>query len=100
GIAKRVTAEADATDHKTIDGQIMGTPAYMPPEQARGATSAIGPHSDQYSLGATLYHLLTGRAPFAGSRAIDVVMQVIDRDPLTVRQLQPNVPLDLETICL
>ncbi len=100
GLAKRVTADDDASDHKTIDGQIMGTPSYMPPEQARGLTDFIGPQSDQYSLGATLYHLLAGRAPYVGPRSMDVLLQVIEREPLAVRQLQPNTPLDLETICM
>lgn len=99
GLAKNVSSEGETSDHKTIDGQIMGTPGYMPPEQARGMTSRIGPHSDQYSLAATLYYLLTGRAPFVGT-SIDVVLQVINKDPLTLRQMQPNTPRDLETICL
>ncbi|MEO8268460.1 MAG: serine/threonine-protein kinase [Aureliella sp.] len=108
GLAKRApiedvpadAANADASNHRTIDGQVLGTPNYMPPEQARGDHAAIGPLSDQYSLGATLYYLLTGRAPFVGASAIELVMQVISREPLTVRQLQPGTPLDLETICL
>ena len=99
GLAKNVSSEEATSHHKTVDGQIMGTPGYMPPEQARGLSSSIGPHSDQYSLASTLYYLLTGRAPFVGS-SIDVVMQVINKDPLTVRQMQPNTPRDLETICL
>jgi len=100
GLAKRVEPDGDASNPKTIDGQVMGTPSYMPPEQARGLTEFIGPLSDQYSLGATLYHLLTGRAPFVGPRSMDVLLQVIEREPLAVRQLQPNTPLDLETICM
>ena len=99
GLAKKV-ADEGASNHKTIDGQIMGTPSYMPPEQARGLTEFIGPESDQYSLGATLYHLLTGRAPFVGPRAMEVLLQVIEREPLAVRQLQPATPSDLETICM
>jgi serine/threonine protein kinase len=99
GLAKQVTSDEEASDHKTVDGQIIGTPGFMPPEQARGNVALIGPHSDQYSLGATLYFLLTGRALFVGS-PIDVVLQVMNSEPLTVRQLQPTTPLDLETICL
>ena len=99
GLAKQVTSEKEASNEKTIEGQIMGTPGFMSPEQARGIVGELGPFSDQYSLGATLYCLLTGRAPFVGT-PIDVVVQVINNDPLTVRQLQPSTPLDLETICL
>jgi serine/threonine protein kinase len=99
GLAKQVTSEKEASNEKTIEGQIMGTPGFMSPEQARGIVGELGPFSDQYSLGATLYCLLTGRAPFIGT-PIDVVVQVINNDPLTVRQLQPSTPLDLETICL
>jgi serine/threonine protein kinase len=98
-IAESKDSVSGQSDHKTVDGQIMGTPSFMPPEQARGDQSLIGPHSDQYALGATLYYLLTGRAPFVG-RQLDVIIQVMERDPLTIRQLQPNTPLDLETICL
>ena len=103
GLAKRESTEEfadDLSEQKTIDGQILGTPGYMPPEQARGDHDSIGPHSDQYALGATLYYLLTGRAPFVGRPLEFLLLQVIEKDPLNVRQLQPTVPLDLETICL
>ena len=103
GLAKRDSTEESAdeiSEPKTIDGQVLGTPGYMPPEQARGDHESIGPHSDQYSLGATLYYLLTGRAPFVGRPLEFLLSQVIEKDPLSVRQLQPTIPLDLETICL
>ncbi len=103
GLAKREGTEEsdhDLSDQKTIDGQVLGTPGYMPPEQARGDHDSIGAHSDQYSLGATLYYLLTGRAPFVGRPLEFLLSQVIEKDPLSVRQLQPTIPLDLETICL
>ena len=103
GLAKRDSTEEsdhEITEPKTIDGQVLGTPGYMPPEQARGDHESIGPHSDQYSLGATLYYLLTGRAPFVGRPLEFLLSQVIEKDPLSVRQLQPSIPLDLETICL
>ena len=83
----------------TKEGAVMGTPAYMPPEQARGDSSAIGPASDQYSLGATLYELLTGHTPFSGPSEI-VLFNVLRQEPPRPRQDRPEVSLDLETICL
>ena len=93
-------ARFDLSEEKlTKDGAVMGTPAYMPPEQARGDTAAIGPHSDQYSLGATLYELLTGHTPFSGPSEI-VLFNVLRQEPPAPRKERPEVPLDLETICL
>jgi serine/threonine protein kinase/formylglycine-generating enzyme required for sulfatase activity len=96
GLAKHV----DAPSELTATGQIMGTPSYMPPEQAKGALSEIGPTSDVYSLGATLYFLLTGRPPFQTASTADTVRQVVDTEPAPVRRLNPAVPRDLETVCL
>jgi eukaryotic-like serine/threonine-protein kinase len=97
GLAKQVDPDASAA---TSDGTIMGSPSYMPPEQARGETSSISPRSDLYSLGAVLYQMLTGRPPFVSDRPLDTVMQVIQNDPVQPRDLQPGVPIDLETICM
>ncbi len=96
GLAKRVEAESGLT----ATGQVLGTPSYMPPEQASGETDQIGPLSDVYSLGAILYCLLTGRPPFQAANPLDTLMQVLEREPVSPRQLNPNVPKDLETICL
>jgi WD40 repeat protein/predicted Ser/Thr protein kinase len=96
GLAKRTEGDSNLTG----TGQILGTPSYMPPEQAAGQTDRIGPRSDVYSLGAVLYCLLTGRPPFQAASPIDTVMQVLDRDPVAPRQLNSRVPRDLETICL
>jgi serine/threonine protein kinase/tetratricopeptide (TPR) repeat protein len=97
GLAKELE---DNDSGSTRDGTIMGSPSYMSPEQAGGHIADIGPPTDQYSLGAILYQMLTGRPPFAAAKAIDTVMQVVNNEPVPPRQLQPEIPLDLETICL
>jgi serine/threonine protein kinase/WD40 repeat protein len=84
----------------TASGQILGTPSYMAPEQAAGNQNLVGPASDIYSLGAILYACLTGRAPFVADSPVDTLMQVIHQEPVSPRQLNPAVPVDLETICL
>jgi len=96
GLAKRV----DDDSGRTQDGSVMGTPAYMAPEQAFGATKDISSATDIHALGAILYELLTGRPPFKGSTVHDTLELVRHRDPVPVRTLQPQVPGDLETICL
>lgn len=96
GLAKRLEADSDLTQ----EGQIIGTPHYMSPEQAAGATAQVGAMSDLYSLGATLYALLTGRPPFQAYDAVEVIRQVREQEPLSPRALNPQVPKDLENICL
>ncbi len=83
----------------TLEGQVLGTPAYMSPEQAQGKRDLIGPQSDQFSLGVVFYELLTGDRPFTGQRSM-VLEQVIYRDPRPPRTFNSRIPRDLETICL
>jgi tetratricopeptide (TPR) repeat protein len=96
GLAKRVEGGASLTRA----GAILGTPGYMAPEQARGGTREVGPHTDTWALGAILYECLTGRPPFQGPAPADTLLQVIHDEPVPPRRLQPGVPRDLETICL
>jgi tetratricopeptide (TPR) repeat protein/tRNA A-37 threonylcarbamoyl transferase component Bud32 len=96
GLVKRVEDGSELTK----SGTLMGSPSYMSPEQAHGRTHEIGSLSDLYSLGAILYELLTGRAPFVGTSMLETLDQVRNQDPVPPSRLQPNVPHDLETICL
>ena len=96
GLAKKLEEE----DGQTLSGSIVGTPQYMAPEQARGDTRHAGPAADQYSLGAILYELLTGRPPLAGATILETLNLVQNREPVPIRDLLPKTPIDLETICL
>jgi ABC-type phosphate/phosphonate transport system substrate-binding protein len=96
GLAKRFNEEEELT----LTGQMLGSPNYSPPEQLSGKAGESTPRSDVYSLGAILYHLITGRPPFASSRVTDTIHQVLTVEPVAPRQLDANVPRDLETICL
>jgi len=105
GIAKDLIAAPDLTR----EGRALGTPFYMPPEQANGEVQHIGPHSDVYALGATLYHLLAGRPPFQRSSGGDddfvVLARIINEEPKPPARVarawaDREIPLDLQTVCL
>ncbi len=96
GLAKKIGND----NGPTIAGDVMGTPNYMPPEQAGGDSSQVGTCSDIYSLGAILYCLVTGRPPFQSANPLDTLVQVVNKEPVAPRLLNPGIPIDVETICL
>ena len=96
GLAKRVEGDAELTQ----SGAILGTPSYMSPEQATGRRGSITTATDVYGLGAILYALLTGKAPFGGESVMDTLDAVRTRPPESPRKFNPDSPRDLETICL
>ena len=96
GLAKQLHNDSGLT----TTGQILGTPSYMSPEQAEGVPERIGTSSDVYSLGAVLYALLTGRPPFQAATLVATLKQLMEKEPVPLRELDSDIPRDLETIAL
>jgi eukaryotic-like serine/threonine-protein kinase len=96
GLAKHVRGN----DHLTLTGQLIGTPSFMAPEQARGKSGQSSPATDIYSLGAVLYYLLTGRPPFVADSALGALLLVLEGEAVLPRRMNPLVPAALEYICL
>ncbi len=98
GLAKAIAPQGGASLTRT--GAILGTPSYMSPEQAAGSRGNVGTASDIYSLGAILYHMLTGRAPFIGATSVETVLMVIEQSPIPLRTLNHRVDRNLEMVTL
>src|SRR5262249_1834285 len=98
GLAKDLDGEAGGTA-KTVSGTALGTPEYMAPEQAT-CKGDVGAAADLYALGVILYEMLTGRRPFEGDSPWQVMDAVLNDEPRPARRLRPEVPCDLDVICL
>jgi serine/threonine protein kinase len=100
GSSSALSAPSAVSSSQTLPGQVLGTPGYMAPEQAAGEVERLGPATDVFGLGATLYHVLTGRGPFADSDPVDVLARVRKGDFPRPRQIHRAVPAALEAVCL
>ena len=96
GLAKQVHEQSGMT----MEGSVLGTPSYMPPEQARGNLDEVDTRSDIYAIGATLYQLLTGNPPFAAASVYETIRQVLNKEPAEPQDRNPDIPQDLATICM
>ena len=100
GIVKDLEGTSEEEKKLTRTGYTLGSPCYMSPEQAAGRHDEVGPRSDVYSLSAALYEMLTGGPPFDGDAIHDIMVKVIQADPVPLRVKNPAIPADLEVICL
>jgi WD40 repeat protein/serine/threonine protein kinase len=98
--AAKLARSADDPLELTLSGQVLGSPNYLAPELASGELERVGPASDIYSIGALLYECLTGRPPFIAATLQEALLRIRDTEPVGIRTLNPDVPRDLETICL
>jgi serine/threonine-protein kinase len=98
--ASPFSVAVEATREQTVQGQVLGTPAYMPPEQAEGRLGAVDHRSDVYGLGAILYEILTGQPPFQGPDTLTILRNVLQETPIAPRHHVAATPLPLEAICL
>jgi serine/threonine-protein kinase len=96
GLARLESEEKDLTR----SGSPMGTPAYMAPEQVKGKRGSIGPRTDVYGLGATMYHMLTGRTPFVGENVVELYHKICESDPEGLRRVKPQVAWELEAVVM
>ncbi|MHC1765035.1 MAG: protein kinase [Verrucomicrobiia bacterium] len=96
GLARQLEGDSELT----VTGQVLGSPQYLPPEQAAGPRGRVSRPTDVYALGATLYHLLTGRPPFQAESLAQTLDLVLHAEPVAPRLLNPGAPRDLQTICL
>lgn len=96
GLAKQAAGESTLS----VSGSVLGTPSYMPPEQARGKLAEVGAWSDVYALGAALYELLTDRPPFKHENVYEILKQVVEDEPRPPRRIRPSIDADLETVVL
>lgn len=96
GLAKQMDSQLSMT----AEGQVLGTVDYMSPEQAAGVRDSVGPTSDVFSLGATLYHMLSGELPFRGDGLLQTLKNVAEKDAAPLSSIDITIPGDLDTICL